>query len=366
MAPTVLIGSLRVAGESYLGFDLGQGNVPSFELEPTQNQLQIEFFALGAGQGDELRYQYQLEGADTQWNAPTDQRNVNYASLSPGRYRFVVRAVAADGALSRMPATVEFTILRPIWQRWWFRSGIVLCMAVVVFAAHRYRVARLLALERVRMRIAADLHDDIGGSLSRISIQSEVACREAAELGEQPVGRLVDIAENARGLVDALGDIVWSVDPRRDDLASVLRRIREYADDLLLGSGVRWTYTASPDLEYVRLDPQARRNLFLLLKEAVTNVARHAHARSVSLSIGVANGELQAVLQDDGRGFDPAALERGDQSDRHGIASMRARAERLGGRLTIESSAGIGTTLSMQMSLRAWGRMIMLLSRRLR
>jgi signal transduction histidine kinase/ligand-binding sensor domain-containing protein len=366
MAPTVLIGSLRVAGVSYLGFDLGQGDVPRFELEPAQNQLQIEFFALGAGQGDELRYQYRLEGADTQWNAPTGQRNVNYASLSPGRYRFVVRAVAADGAVSRMPATVQFTILRPIWQRWWFRSGAVLCVVLVVFAAHRYRVARLLALERVRMRIAADLHDDIGGSLSRISIQSEVACREAAALGEQPVGRLVEIAESARGLVDALADIVWSVDPRRDDLASVLRRIREYADDLLLGSGVRWTYTASPDLEHVRLDPQARRNLFLLLKEAVTNVARHAHARSVSLSIGVANGELQAVLQDDGRGFDPEALERGDQSDRQGIASMRARAERLGARLTIESSPGTGTTLSMQMSLRTWGRMIMLLSRRLR
>ena len=128
----------------------------------------------------------------------------------------------------------------------------VLGVMLIGLAAHRYRVARLLALERVRMRIAADLHDDIGGSLSRISIQSEVAYREAAALGEQPKRRLVEIADSARGLVDALGDIVWSVDPRKDDLASVCRRIREYADDLLPGSGVRWTYTASVNFESVQ------------------------------------------------------------------------------------------------------------------
>jgi streptogramin lyase/anti-sigma regulatory factor (Ser/Thr protein kinase) len=365
--PTVLIGSVRVAGRSYLTAALGQSVIPRFELTPTQNQLQFEFFGLGAGASDGLRYEYRLEGADRTWNPPTAQRDVNYASLSPGRYRFVVRAIAADGALSRTPATVEFTILRPMWQRWWFRSGGVLSVILIVFAVHKYRVARLLALERVRMRIAADLHDDIGGSLSRISIQSEVACREAAALGAQPVRRLAEIAESARGLVDALSDVVWSVDPRRDDIASVLRRIREYADDVLLGSGVRWTYTASPNLESAKLDPEARRNLFLLLKEAVTNVARHAHARSVSLDVELTNRDLRAELRDDGQGFDPSVRDGEDQPERHGIASMRSRADRLAARLTIESSPGHGTRLSLRMPLgRRWRRMTMLLPTRLR
>ena len=179
------------------------------------------------------------------------------------------------------------------------------------------------------MRIAADLHDDIGGSLSRISIQSEVACREAAALGEQPARRLTEIAESARGLVDALGDVVWSVDPRRDDLASVCRRIREYADDVLVGTGVRWTYAASPNLEYVKLDPQARRQLFLLLKEAVTNVARHASARSASLEIELTNRELRAELRDDGRGFDPdRGRARAIGSSRHRQHARASRATR--------------------------------------
>ncbi len=172
--PAVLIGGLRVAGESHLTSDLGEGEIPRFELEPHQNQLQIEFFGLDTGAGDELRYQYWLEGADKDWNALTEQRNVNYASLSPGRYRFVVRAVAGDGALSEKPATVEFTILRPVWQRWWFLTLAALVIAAGAYWLYRARVARLLELERVRTRIATDLHDDLGSNLSQIAILSEV------------------------------------------------------------------------------------------------------------------------------------------------------------------------------------------------
>jgi signal transduction histidine kinase len=362
----VLIGGLRVAGERYLASDLGEIEIPRFELESDQNQIQIEFFGLGEGPGDELRYQYRLEGADRDWNAPTDQRSVNYASLSPGRYRFVVRAVATDGGVAEQPATVAFTVLPPIWQRAWFLTLAAILATSGTYWLYRVRVAQLLAVERVRMRIAADLHDDIGGSLSRIAIQSEVAGREAAALGEQPARRLVEIGDSARGLVDALSDVVWSVDPRRDDLASVCRRIREYADDLLVGSGMRWTCVSSPNLESVKLDPRVRRNLFLLLKEAVTNVARHASAQSASMEFTVANREFRAELRDDGRGFEPAPLERGSP-DRHGIASMRGRAERLGGKLTIQSSPGLGTTVSVQVPIvRPWNRMSMLLSRRLR
>ncbi len=365
--PTVLIGGLRVAGERYLASDLGESEIPRFELESNRNQLQIEFFGLGEGPGDELRYQYQLEGADRNWNAPTSHRSVNYASLSPGRYRFVVRAVATDGSVTQKPATVAFTILPPIWQRAWFLTLAAILATAGAYSLYRVRVAQLLAVERVRMRIAADLHDDIGGSLSRIAIQSEVAGREAAALGEQPARRFLEIADGARGLVDALGDVVWSVDPRRDDLASVCRRIRAYADDVLVGSGIRWTCASSPNLESVKLDPRARRNLFLLLKEAVTNVARHASAHSASMAFTLTNREFRAELRDDGRGFDADQLEHGNQSDRRGIVSMRGRAERLGGQLTIQSSPGIGTTVSVQMPLvRPWNRMTMLLSRRLR
>jgi signal transduction histidine kinase len=145
----------------------------------------------------------------------------------------------------------------------------------------------------------------------------------------------------------------------------VCRRVREYADDVLAANGVRWTYSAPANLAHVRLDPKARRHLFLLLKEGVTNIARHASARTASLEIALEAGELHATLRDDGCGFALNATE--DGSEHHGILSMRARAERLGARLTIESLPGNGSTLVVRLPMFGfWKRMFMRLSARLR
>ena len=356
--PTTWIDGWRVNGVAQPVSHLGQTSVPGIVLEPNQNHVEIDFYAVSFRETGALRYEYRLDGADRGWSRPGEERVVHYSRLSPGRYQFQVRAVTGEGLGGTVPASMEFVVLPPVSQRLWFRSSSLAVVLLIVLAAHRYRVTRLLALGRVRMRIADDLHDDIGGSLSRISIQSEVACRETLGLGEQPRRRFMEIADSARGLVDALGDVVWSVDPRQDDLASVCRRLREYADDLFPESGVRWRFAASGNLEFVKLDPETRRNLFLLLKEAVTNVAQHAKARSVSLSIELTSRELRAELKDDGCGFDQRAPEHGDQSDCHGLSSMRARADRLGARLTVESSPGIGTTVCVNLPIaRPWGRM---------
>ncbi len=238
-------------------------------------------------------------------------------------------------------------------------SFAVLVVAGGLYTAHRYRLAQLLELERVRTRIAADLHDDIGGSLSRIAIQSEVARRDVAVPAGTSARTLVEIGDTARTLVDALDDVVWSVDPRQDDLASVERRVREYAADVLGASGVRWTFHATADLNRVSLDPESRRNLLLLLKEGVTNIARHAHARVALLELRLAGSALHAQLGDDGRGFDPSVAEGTAGTRGRGLENMRARARQLGGRLDILSEPGRGTRLVLSVPVRLRGRMIM-------
>src|SRR5262249_17560254 len=152
---------------------IGEEDVSLSDLSPGENQLQINFVGLSFAPGESLRYQYQLEGADRDWGAPTGLRAITYAKLSPGRYWFLVRAVNSVGALSRRPASVSFKILSPIWQRWWFLAMACALAAAAGIAAYRRRVSQLVALERVRTRIAADLHDDIGSSLSQISVLSE-------------------------------------------------------------------------------------------------------------------------------------------------------------------------------------------------
>src|ERR1035441_6954975 len=126
-----------------------------------------------------------LEGADSGWSPPSLQRSVQYANLSPAAYRFLVRAINSEGVASPQPASVSFLILPPVWLRWWFQLLAAAVVAAAVYRLHRYRVARLLELERVRTRIATDLHDDIGSSLSQIAILSEVASRQV----DQEIGR---------------------------------------------------------------------------------------------------------------------------------------------------------------------------------
>src|SRR5262249_41046257 len=138
-----------------------------------QSQIQIEFFGLSFATGEPLRYQYKIEGANRDWSAPSQQRTVS-ASLSPGRYRFAVRAVGPDGSVSETPAIVAFRILPPFYQRWWFIALIAASLAAAGYYAYRSRINRLIEIERVRTRIATDLHDDIGASLSRVAILSEV------------------------------------------------------------------------------------------------------------------------------------------------------------------------------------------------
>jgi signal transduction histidine kinase/ligand-binding sensor domain-containing protein len=347
--PPVWIAEVRVGGVPQRVSHLGARALTGVVVPPDRSDIQIEFSGLGFAMGERLRYQYLLDGSDRDFGPLTAERVVHYARLSPGRHRFRVRAVNAEGASSPEPASVELTVVPALWQRGSVRGAVAALIALGLYAAHRRRLSQAVAVERVRMRIAADLHDEVGSSLSRVAILSEVVRREVGPTAGGAERRLAEIAGTSRALVDAMGDVVWSVDPRQDDLASVARRISEFAADVLAGQGMRFELHAPPDLERVRLDPERRRHLYLILKEAVHNAARHAAGRSLSLRIEVAEGVLTAEVADDGRGIRTAS---GDgEHPGHGLANMRARARQLGGELSIDSTPG-GTRVRLRIPVR--------------
>lgn len=352
--PPILISGLRIAGDRHALSELGETVVAEIRLGPNENQIQIDYVGLSFGTGEQLKYQYMLEGIDADWSAPTDQRSINYARLSPGSYRFLVRAVSSDGAASPAPASVSFTILPPVWQRWWFVGLATLAIAAAVYGVYRYRVRRLLELERVRTRIAADLHDDIGASLSRMAILSEVVKRQVATSAEQSVPMLTDIADSARGLVGSMRDIVWAIDPRRDDLGNVVARIRQFASDVLEGKGIEWDFSTPSEIDRIRLGPDQRRHILLFFKEAITNVARHSDCTFARLNIEVAHNRLVGEVRDDGRGFAIATAERDSTDGRggQGLENMRRRVSQLGGTLSIDSSPGRGARLKLTIPLK--------------
>jgi ligand-binding sensor domain-containing protein/two-component sensor histidine kinase len=345
LAPSVWLAGLRVAGESRPVPALGSKDISGLELTHRQNSLQIDFFAIDFKEGENLRYQYMME-SDKNWGPPSSQRTVNYANLAPGAYRFLVRAVNADGIVSAQPATISFRILPPIWQRWWFITLALGAFGGVIYAAYRYRLAQLLKVERVRTRIATDLHDDIGASLSRMALLSEVV-KDRRGSGEQSDRMLTDIAESARGLVDSMADIVWSIDPRRDNLRSLVLRLREFASDTFEPAGIRWELNAPADLERIGFSPGQRRHIYLIFKEAITNISRYAECGSAWLSLRVVDGQLVGEVSDDGCGFDPLSARPDGQRGGNGLRNMKSRAAELGGRLEIESTPGQGTTLKL-------------------
>src|SRR5262249_42853136 len=139
------------------------------DLQASRNNLLIQYTGIDFHDAHQLLYQYELEGVDADWSAPTEQMVINYARLAPGAYRFLVRAVNEDGVTSLQPAVLQFRILPPFWQRWWFILASLAATGLLTYALYRYRVARLIELERVRTRIASDLHDDIGANLSLLA-----------------------------------------------------------------------------------------------------------------------------------------------------------------------------------------------------
>jgi signal transduction histidine kinase len=346
--PPIWINELRIAGVPHPVSELGETEVSGLVLEPNQNQLQIDFFGLSFAAGEVLRYQLKLEGADRDWSTLTDQRAVNYATLSPGTYRFLVRAVSADGLASSTPATVAFTILPPIWLRWWFLTLMTVMIGLVVYAIYRYRVTRLLELERVRTRIAADLHDDIGSSLSRMAILGEVVKQRVASTNPESAEMLTHLAGMARELVDTMSDVVWSIDPRRDNLNTLILRIGRFASDLLDPHGIACHFQTPLDSEKVKLAPEQRRHLFLIFKEAINNIVRHADCRSVWLTITIGDHYLAAEIRDDGRGMSSTDL---SLCHGHGLENMRVRAAALGGQLLVVSAPDQGTRLTLTVPL---------------
>ena len=342
--PPVLVTGLAVGGVGQPVSDLGQARVAGVEVR--RAPLRIDFVGLGFSPGEALRYQYRLEGAEGDWSPPTDQRSVVYASLAPGDYRFLVRAVASEGAASAEPASVAFTILPPLWRRGWFLAACAAAAALAAVAWHRVRLSRLLAVANLRARIATDLHDDIGASLSQIAILSEVARRDEAAPPSRHATALSEIAGISRELVDSMGDIVWAINPEHDRVSNLTHRMRRFATDLLGGQGISVSVRAAEGAGDAPIGANARRQVYLVFKEAIHNVARHSGARRAEVDLAATGGALVLAVRDDGRGFDPSR-----PSDGNGLASMRRRAREAGGVLGVTSAPGAGTSVTLHVPL---------------
>lgn len=303
-----------------------------------ENHLEIAFQVQAAPEGD-LIFCHRLLGVDTGW-VETRQNFVQYKNLDNGKYTFEVKAAHAGGNWGQ-PASISFALQPPFWERLWF----VFFIALLTFGSAAYlitfRIRQLLAIERLRARIAADLHDNIGAGLTEISILSEIGAQNMTPAAANGVvEHFSKISHLSRALAQSMNDIVWLVNPKKDSLHDLIQQLGGAFEDVSLCNGTVFRTRNLEIMQEVHLPMEYRLQLYHLFKEALHNSLKHSAAREVVLEASARGRQLLLRLRDDGRGFDPAQVKSGN-----GLENMQHRAEVIGGKLAIHSAIGEGTVI---------------------
>jgi len=307
------------------------------ELEHDQNTISFRFTALNFTYAAHNRYTYRLDGHEDEWVDAGTHDVARYAELPPGNFVFRVKGSNNDGVWNEHGIELPVHISPSFWQSWWGRGLLVLLGLSALAGFHRYRIARLFEVERLRWRIADDLHDDLSSDVSGIAL--------AATLLRQDLDdeRINDIEKVSQSVVERLRDVVWYVNPEHDSPQALLRRIRDAARRLLPNTECRFDV----DLSHrgLILDMATRRHIFLIFKEALHNVASHAQATEVEIRLQQDDGELFLAIRDNGIGFDAEPAAGG-----LGLTSMKRRAESMGAELIVSSGPGEGTEIQVNMA----------------
>jgi ligand-binding sensor domain-containing protein/two-component sensor histidine kinase len=311
------------------------------QLKYYQNQAKFEFSTPGFINEKQFLYSYRLLGsADTTWSGPANLYNVSYASLQPGNYRFEVRTIGWNEQWG-VPANFEFNIRPPYWQTWWFYSLIGVIVLLLFYGFYLYRIRQLLNLHNVRNRIATDLHDDIGATLTNINMLSEIS-RQNLEQPREAEKFLNRITEEVTATSQALNDIIWSVNIRNDSREETLARMRRYAAELFDNSNTTCHLNLDETVAGKKLNMEQRKDVYMIYKESMNNIVKHASANNVWIDAQWQNGKLHLKIKDDGRGFDPSVV-----TDSNGLKNIRSRTGKWKGSTSIKTAPGNGTLIEI-------------------
>ncbi len=241
---------------------------------------------------------------------------------------------------STKPAVLSFIIATPFWKTWWFEGALVLLVALVAYTVYRYRLRQALEVERLRTRISTDLHDDIGSTLSSISILSDMALHEPSP--DQSSGMITEIRENSLSLMEKMDDIVWSINPKNDSMEDLLLRTKRFASALFEAKDIDYTITIQQNIQSVYLPMEYRQHIYLIMKEAINNLVKYSGATQALIDVGYTGSSLLVKIKDNGSGFSTDKKLSGN-----GILNMKNRAALMNASLRIESTPNEGTLVTL-------------------
>ncbi len=352
--PLAVLTSLKINDGSVPGQMLTSSHIT---LPFDSSTVTFEFAGLEFTNQQKNEYRYLLEGWDKTWVFVGKTRLARYSNLPPGTYTFKVQASNNDEVWGPQTVLTHIHITPPYWEQWWFvviavATGLTLLILFVrQFVARKLRaklqeMEKQQAVQKERERISKDMHDDLGSGLSRIAIQSELLkhklkCNENAEVQAEK------IVLASRELVDNLSEIVWALNPRHDSMQSLMTYLREFTTDLFEESKARCLFLFPDPIPNLSLPSEVRRNIYLVLKEALNNSYKYAAATQVTLEMKVNGKEIIFRVADNGKGFDM----NNTRQFGNGVANMQRRAKNIKADLTIQSQSGKGIQVEIQVTI---------------
>lgn len=360
LPPPVVIEAVQVDGRPLDGLAGRTADRP-LRIPPGRHRLEFAYTALSYAAPDKVHFRYRLIGLDTDWTEVGGKRSASFDYVPPGRYAFQVLACNDSGVWNDTGATAAFILLPHFWQTWWFATfaGIAVISGVAggVWLDARRRMHRKLqriekeqAIERERTRIAQDIHDDLGASLTRITMLSQSA-RSELDNSSGAAQQVDQICSTARELTRSMDEIVWAVNPRHDSADSLAIYLGKFAQDYLRSAGIRCRLNMPEDLPSLPITAEARHNLFLAFKEALHNVVKHSDGKEAWVTLSLQGHSIVLTVQDNGHGFnlDLPPTEGHKDADRtetgHGITNMKLRLAEVHGSCKVYSAPGAGTTV---------------------
>ncbi len=307
----------------------------SYTFSPDQNNLTFEFVSPTFIDEQATEYQYQLQGIDKDWSTAASNYIIAYSQLPAGDYTFRVRAKNANSVWSLSDATFSFTIKKPFYKHWLF---FLLCGAVIVGVAYwlyRQKMNRLIAVERTRRSISKDLHDDIGTTLSSITLMNAVLKNKIESQPEEAKKMAAKIETTSRDMIQNMSDIVWSINPNNDTMEKLLYRLQQFCNDVFDKPGIQYQLTIDEDIKSKTLNMQLRRDIYLICKEIINNAAKYSKAGSFALSLSLKQRTILLTAKDNGIGFNEPTVHRGN-----GLVNIRQRVNTHHGQVTLTTNDG--------------------------
>jgi ligand-binding sensor domain-containing protein/signal transduction histidine kinase len=358
--PPVVIESVRVDGREQTPGGLRAAVPQNVTVPAGKERLEIQFTSLNLSAPDQARLKYRLEGHETAWTEmqapPGGEAPVaRYPNLPPGHYRFQVTACNEDGVWNEAGAALAIVVEPPFWRTWWcLGATTVFLLAIIVAVVHYVSTQQLQrqlqqlrqqeAIERERSRIARDIHDQLGASLTQVALLGELV-ESDKDAPTEVEAHARQISQTARDTTRVLDEIVWTVNPSNDTLDGLVTYVCKYAQEYLAVAGLRYRLEVPTQLPTTVISPEIRHNVFLAAKEALTNIVRHAKASGVWLRLKLEPAAFALEIEDDGGGF--AEPDGQAAQSRNGLRNMRKRMEDIGGSFAIGQALKRGTVVRL-------------------